>query len=176
MRDQAQRDSERPGAFLCAKGQIQKTNRPWASKAKKRGGVEEKDLVFARLTKFTLRQVLKKHYPGLAVRQDPVGTKRVLVSQRLLRELCLMDSKLPRRANACFYEVIQHVDILQSEKAMTFFECIERIPVQLKRLVDPVVRVVESFVGQGMHDKWDNVPTPDIFKGKSILLPSKISR
>ena len=143
---------------------------------KKGWGGKKKDLVLARLTKFTLSQVLKKHYPGLAVRQDPLGTKRVLVSQRLLRELCLMDSKLPRRANACFYEVIQHVDILQSKKAITFFACIVTIPVQLKRLVDPVLRVVEPFVGQGMHDKWDNAPTAGIFKGKRCLFHSKLRR
>jgi len=74
-----------------------------------------------------------------------------------------MNSKLPRRTNACFYEVIQHVDILRSEKAMTFFACIERIPVQSKRLVDPVLKVVESFVGQGMHD---NARTAENFKDK----------
>ena len=73
-------------------------------------------------------------------------------------------------------EVIQHVDRLQSKKTMTFFACIERIPVQLKRLVDPVLRVVESFVGQGMHDKGDNAPTADIFKVSVIFSPSKISR
>ena len=70
-------------------------------------GMKEKDLVFARLTKFTKCQVLEKTHPGLAFRQDPLGTKRVLLLQRLLREFCLMDSKLPRRANACFDEVIQ---------------------------------------------------------------------
>ena len=82
-----------------------------------------------------------------------------------------MDSKLPRRANACFYEVIQHADRLQPKKAITFFACRKRIPVQLKGLVDPFLRVLESFVGQGMHDKWDNAPTADIFKGKRRFFP-----
>ena len=48
-------------------------------------GMKEKDLVFAMLTKFTKRQVLEKTHPGLAFRQDPLGTKRALLLQRLLR-------------------------------------------------------------------------------------------
>ena len=77
-------------------------------------GMKEKDLVFAMLTKFTKCQVLEKTHPALAFRQDPLGTKRVLLLQRLLREFCLMDSELPRRANACFYKVIQQITVEKS--------------------------------------------------------------
>ena len=55
---------------------------------------------------------------------------------------------------------------------MTFFACIERIPVQSKRLVDPVLKVVDS-----LDKECTTMRELQTFSKVSVVFsPSKISR